>query len=207
MTQDALQQREALRLNVLHKVFEAARGTQRESVDLALLPGLGGTRDDVLEAARYLVREDLLAWLGSGVVYLTPRGAKEIEAALRAPPERGTKHFSAPTVQQLIPSQRPAGGGAQTGGTSHVEPQAGASTRDVLALVAEIRAALPETAAHARDAADDLCEELAASSPKPSRVRAFAGALWAGAQRIVEVAPRVLDLYDRLKVPRPPTGG
>jgi hypothetical protein len=160
-----------------------------------------------MEAVRYLIAEHLLIWSGTRTIRLTHEGRREMEATLRAPNDP-TEHFPVPAIQQLIQHFHGAVGvGAQTGGTSNVEQHIGSSSQEVLQLLAEIRAAIPETATDMLEAANDLQEEISKKTPKPSRLKAFVALLWAGATHIVEIAPKVLDLCDRLKLPRPPMPG
>lgn len=154
--------------------------------------------------AHFLVQAGLLKWLGSGTVYFTPAGRKEVEDAIRNP-SRSTEHFGAPIVQQVIHFHGAVGVGVQSGGTSNVEQQIGSSTQEVFKILRDIRAALPEDAQDAREAVDDLESELKTPAPKPSRIKAFASALWGNAPKVVDLSTKLLDLYHRLNVP-PPAG-
>ncbi len=197
---DEIERRDALRLRLLRSIYEASGGSGARAFDMAALaPHLGAELEDVMEAARYLVGENLLRWLGGRTAFLTHAGIVEVEAAIRNP-DQATDHFSVTVINQT--SHGPVATGVQTGGTSQVAQNVGAPLGDVAALIEAVRAALPESAAEAREALKDVQEELAAAHPKPSRLKAFGAALWSATQNLLTVAPKVVELLDKLGVHR-----
>lgn len=200
---ETLRRKQAERYAVLRAVYELTDGRRFcVAVPELVAERAGQPVDAFLENAAYLEDEGLLEPAAEdGSVFITHRGIVELEASIAAP-ERPTHHFPLLVLSQTF--HGPVGA-VQTGAgaTAAVRQDVGLGGADVARLVAELRPLLAERP-HAREALDELEGEAAGPAPRPARVRSFLAALWTFTKDAATVAPKVLELAERLGLRLPP---
>jgi hypothetical protein len=98
-------------------------------------------------------------------------------------------------------------GVVQTGNgvTANVIQNVGAQVSEIGSLLESVLRASADLEANAeqevREQVADLRAELAEAAPRSSRVRAFLGAMWQVTREVATVAPKVLDVAEKLGYP------
>ncbi len=202
MDLEHLRKKQADRYAVLRAVYDLTDGRRFFAVapeEVAERTGL--PVDAFLEVSSYLEDEGLLEPAATdGSVFITHAGVVEVEASITRP-DLPTDHFPLLVFHQTF--NAPVGA-VQTGAgaTAAVRQDVGVAPRELAALLAELRPMLQDRP-DAREALVELTAEAEASAPRPARLKAFAAALWAFTKDLATVAPKVLELAERLGLKLP----
>jgi hypothetical protein len=204
MAGNTITKRLAARYTVLRALYDATGGDESSFFDddaLAHRTGLG--REEVANALDYLADEGLVNALIGGQVALTHEGIREVEQA-SARPAKGTAHFPPASITFHQTFNAPVGAvQSGAGATANVIQNVGMAGPEVATLIAEIRKGLPPASVEAREALDEVEREASAPTPGATKLKAFLGLLWNGTQKVVEIAPKVLELAQKLGVHLP----
>lgn len=177
-----LEERRALRLGLMDRVYQEADGSTTDVVDpFGLFEPEGVHRKAIFAAADYLVQERLLDWEGRKVS-LTHAGVTEVEAAL-AEPTKPTAHF--PPAANVIYIKHFHGALQQGTVNSQQTVALGPSLDALRAWIVDYQERLADLHLGAEDhqtAAEALAHasrELAQPNPREPVLRAFGQVLYA----------------------------
>jgi hypothetical protein len=194
---ERLRRKQADRYAVLRAVYDLTDGRRYSAVapeEAAERTGLAV--DAFLEVSSYLEDEGLLEPAATdGSVFITHAGVVEVEASITAP-DRPTDHFPLLVFHQTF--NAPVGA-VQTGAgaAAAVRQEVGLAPEDVAPLVAALRPLLADRP-EARAALAELEEEVEAPAPRAARLKAIAAGLWTFTKDLATVAPKVLEIAEKL---------
>ncbi len=134
---------------------------------------------------------------------MTPRGVQAYERQVKGPPP------SAAPSPSIVQNFHASVGAVQTGNynTAQILQQNGPALKDVQSLLESLQTAAkalpPEVREDANEQLDNLKDELSGQR-KPSRVKAALLTLWLATNSVVDFAPKVIELGEKLGFKLPP---
>jgi hypothetical protein len=204
---EMLDARERARYSILKAVYGVSRCNKNTVIEEEMIQNLTGlSAEDVSRAFEYLVDEGLLHQLGSSSIGIAHPGIVEYEQSIKEP-ERPTDHFRPLVIQSLNQTFNGPIGTVQAGerSSANVVQNIGVQVSEMEQLLQAVQDAATDLGPGAQqgfqEQLDDLRNEIRSLKPKSSRVKAFLAVMWQAASTVGAVAPKVLELAEKLGYP------